>query len=134
MLRRELSFAVAKILGKEHHFVRLCRQTGQDLSHIIYTNLNQKKKSLDPFLDKSGRKDLKTCMEFFAQEKTTDGFSELFNLSEIILSRTQDEYLTRILGECIRELSDPHEKIREYVFLLLHVFHILPDYVRRVNV
>ena len=117
-----------------HQHPPLCLSDGV-FTHIkiIYTNLNQKKKSLDPFLDKSGRKDLKTCMEFFAQEKTTDGFSELFNLSEIILSRTGDKYLTRILGECIRELKDPHEKIREYVFLLLHVFHILPDYMRRGN-
>ncbi|MGH2542469.1 MAG: MFS transporter [Ardenticatenaceae bacterium] len=124
--RLELALALARILGEEHHFIRLLRQVRADLGTTVAQELALVKKklpgtapeeaTLPPLFDE--------CAAAFAHDEIARG-TEL--LSRLLLDLPRDTLsvtCAAILDECTRRLTQYGAARQEYLLLALHALGV----------
>ena len=115
--RLELALSLARMIGSEHHFVRLLRQVRDDFGTAIAQELLHLKNlapltSADPAL-------LKDCINTFAHEDRDAGITLLIPLLRSLPDSGSVE--SRLLRGCADGLEA--NGYLEYVILALHVLH-----------
>lgn len=123
--RTEVTLAIARILGGEHHFIRLLRRLRQDrattTSQVITLWKRKVGKSLSPELQRLTAE----CANHYAAEKHDDGAALLVELLTQIPQDPNERVAARIIAVAAQKLRAPAVNERfEYLLLALHALQM----------
>ncbi len=123
--RMELALALARMIGEEHHFIRLLRQIRQDAGTAASQELNAVRSKLGKFpqASESIMQALAACSETFAREDVPEGMAQLSEVITTLPSGIYTETAYTILMECAPGLQTRDTERKEYLMLALHVLH-----------
>jgi len=125
--RLELALALARLVGHEHRFIQLVRNTREDLGTGVAQALTGVKKKFDRVAEKEENiPHLDDCITAFARGQTGEGIVALVEILKALPTEHFDETSRRILAECGQRLGEFHESHTEethveYLLLTLHV-------------
>ncbi|HEX6386813.1 MAG TPA: MFS transporter [Anaerolineae bacterium] len=120
--RMELALSLARLLGEEHRFIQLWRQTREEVG----TAVSQAVIGLKRKVGKNGSKHddfaavIDACADAFARNDLARGVSLLGDLVEMLPLEEFDETAAAVLQECADKLDQFKESRLEYVLLTLH--------------
>jgi MFS family permease len=117
--RLEVALAVARIVGHEHHFIRLLRQYRHDKGTAIsqaVTGLKRKLNSVNPQFNTV----LEACADTFAQDKFEQGIGLLCDLIHLLPPDSHTANARVVLDACAGRLDDFKAGRIEYLLLSLH--------------
>lgn len=124
--RRELALALARIVGNEHHFIRLLRRAEMDLGTVSSQEISALNKALAELGMEGG--DLATalddCAEALARNDLGRGVELLIRIIQYSpLAGAGTSYVS-ILDECAARLNEFGESRIEYMLLALHTMTV----------
>jgi hypothetical protein len=124
--RLELALALARILGDEHHFIRLLRQLRADPGTAVAQELTTFKKRLATIApeDENLATLLDECVNAFAHNDLAQGVALLSQLLRHLPGEVNGDARTTILEECARRLEQYGPSRRGYVLLALHALGV----------
>lgn len=123
--RMELALSLARMLGEEHHFIRLLRQVRSDPGTAAAQELMQLRNRLSRSVTSQTRSALTTCSEAFAREALAEGVTGLIAMIRALPpSAYYDELALRLLHGCAAGMETYGPARIEYVILALHVLHV----------
>lgn len=127
--RLELALALARVIGEEHHFIRLLRQIRSDKGTAVSQAVLSTRRRFG-IEDEALRSTFAACADEFAREEFAQA---AVHLAELIrqLPLTSDESPARlILNVCAAHLETEQGARGEYLLLALHVLDTIevPDH------
>ena len=114
--QKELALALARLVGKEHHFIQLLRQAQADLG----TTAAQ---AIDALKEKAGPEQLATleqCADTFAREELERGAAQLSRVIHSLPPEKFDSICMVVLRDCAQRLDEYGASRVEYLILALH--------------
>jgi MFS family permease len=120
--RMELALALARIVGHEHHFIRLLRQCRQDKGTAISQDVSGLKRRL-ALAGTEVNRILSDCADAFAKEDFTQATSLLARLIRALPADAYSPHSKAILDECARRFEAHQAGRPEYLLLALHTLH-----------
>jgi hypothetical protein len=123
--RMELALALARMVGDEHHFIRLLRQVRQDAGTAASQELNAVRGKLNKHLPASSptMETLLPCSESFAREDLSAAMAQLGMILSSFPSGIYTPVAQSILTECAYGLQTYGVERLEYLMLALHILH-----------
>ncbi len=121
--RLELALALARMIGHEHHFIRLVRQMRHDQSTALsqmMTAIQRHLKSEDDVLNQV----MSDCAEAFARNDTEQGIALLNRLVTILPTELYTPQAQNILLECSQRMDEFKMTHTEYLIMALHALGI----------
>lgn len=123
--RLELALALSRLVGDEHHFIRLVRGVRSDLGTTVAQELTAFKRKIER---KTKGEETETalvtdCLLAFARHDRTEGITTLVQLLSTLPLENFDAASQQILSECITALEDFGDEHLDYLYLALHVLH-----------
>jgi HEAT repeat protein len=118
--RLELALSLARMTGKEQHFVRLLRQMRGDAGTAVAQELLHLKHRLAKHDGIEGL--LSDCADTFAREDLAAGVALLMELLRALPNG--DSVRARLLKGCAAGLEHYGTERMEYLVLALHVLHV----------
>ncbi len=121
--RLELALALARMIGHEHHFIRLMREMRRDKATAVsqmVTVIQRRIKLEDEALNQL----MSECAETFARNSFEEG---IVLLNRIIVGLPNDLYTAEsqlILQECRKQLEECKTDHAEYMILALHALGV----------
>lgn len=123
--RMELALSLARMLGEEHHFIRLLRQVRSDPGTAAAQELMQLRNRLSRSLNAQSRSQLTTCSEDFARESLDEGVAGLITMIRALPpSAYYGEVAHKLLLGCAAGMETYGAAHIEYIILALHVLHV----------
>lgn len=123
--RMELALSLARMLGEEHHFIRLLRQVRADAGTAAAQEIMQLRNRLLRSVSQETRALLSTCSESFAREALDEGIAAIIQMIRAMPpSAYYDELALRLLRPCADGLETYGAKRLEYLIVALHVLHV----------
>ncbi|MCC6617141.1 MAG: MFS transporter [Anaerolineae bacterium] len=122
--RMELALAVARIAGREGHFIRLLRRLREDTGTGAYQAMVALKKRLRTRLDPEVLALVEQCDMAFAKEQFDQGISGLSQMIRALPPDTHTATGRLILAECAARLDDYGDSRPEYLLLALHTLYV----------
>jgi hypothetical protein len=124
--RLELALDLARIVGHEHHLIRLLRQTRQDDATAIAQAITALKRRLDlddPELDRS----MAGCADTFARGDLAGGVALLVRLMSLLPPEAYSPSQRAMLDECAARLEAFKATRIEYILLALHTLEVATE-------
>ncbi len=123
--RMELALALARLLGNEHHFIRLVRQGRTDLGTVSAQELAAFKRHLEgnSWADVVLLTLLDDCAQAFAHDEIPRGAQLLGQLLQQLPPANTRTVNAAVLAACARGLAHHGASRHEYIFLALHTLH-----------
>jgi len=121
--RLELALALARMIGHEHHFIRLVRQMRHDQSTALsqmMTAIQRHLKSEDDVLNQV----MADSAEAFARNDTEQGIALLNRLVTILPTELYTPQAQSILLECSQRMDEFKMAHTEYLIMALHALGI----------
>ncbi|MBI2441860.1 MAG: MFS transporter [Lentisphaerae bacterium] len=121
-LRGEVALAIARIIGAEHHFVRLWRATRSDFGTGVATAiaLQRKRVGADRSAPSGVAAALAALEQMMAAQDINGGAAALSRLIQQLPLERLEGMLRKVLEECARRLTAPEDAQRhDYVILAL---------------
>jgi HEAT repeats len=121
--RLELALALARMIGHEHHFIRLVRQMRHDRSTALsqmVTAIQRRLKLEDEVINKV----MSDCAEAFARNDIEQGITLLNRLITILPSDLYTSQAQTILLDCSKRMDEFKASHSEYLILALHALGI----------
>jgi MFS family permease len=123
--RMELALSLARMLGEEHHFIRLLRQVRSDPGTAAAQELMQLRNRLTRSVTSQTRSTLSACSEAFAREALDEGVAGLVTMIRALPpSAYYDDLALKLLRGCATGMETYGAAHIEYVILALHVLHV----------
>ncbi|HBY95183.1 MAG TPA: hypothetical protein DEP84_14700 [Chloroflexi bacterium] len=124
--RLELAFTLARMLGDEHHFVRLLRQLRADAGTATAQELAALKKKLEKLSpeDSAVVTLLEEGIDAFARDQIARGTAVLSQFLHQLPCNTIKGACPAILDECAHRLAQYGASRPEYVLLTLHALQV----------
>ncbi len=123
--RMELALSLARMLGEEHHFIRLLRQIRADAGTAAAQELMQLRNRLARSVSQETRALLSTCSENFAREALDEGIAAIIQMIRALPpSAYYDDLAMRLLRGCADGLETFGAARLEYLIVALHVLHV----------
>jgi hypothetical protein len=126
--RTEIALALARIVGGEHHFIRLLRGLRQDRGTTTAQTLMATRRRWGKALDEDIQQVLNTCANVFASEQVDEGVTMLVQLIRQLPPADptdEDEQVGRkILNMCANKLENYSADRFEYLLLALHTLQV----------
>jgi MFS family permease len=123
--RMELALSLARMLGEEHHFIRLLRQVRSDPGTAAAQELMQLRNRLLRSVSSQTRSVLSTCSEAFARDALDEGITGLIGMIRALPpSAYYDELAHKLLQGCAAGMETYGSARIEYLILALHVLHV----------
>lgn len=121
--RLELALALARMVGEEHHFIRLIRQRGEDLGSMgAEVMLTLKRRLSDSALGDGDLVDtIAECQDALARRDMERGLALLGLVLDSVPVEAYDETSLTILSHCADGLAGDGLRRLEYVLLALHI-------------
>jgi hypothetical protein len=121
--RLELALALARMIGHEHHFIRLMREMRRDKATAVSQMVTaiQRRLKLE---DEAVNQLMSECAETFARNNFDEG---IVLLNRIIVGLPTDLYTAEshlILQECRKQLEECKTDHAEYMILALHTLGV----------
>lgn len=128
--RMELALALARLVGREHLFIRLLRPLRADPGTTAAQSLSNLKKRLKPRRRKKTPHSetaalLDACIEAFAAEKLQEGAALLSDLLHGLPGDDLEEHARLVLADCADALSGYDEEHPETLLLALHTLNVV---------
>jgi MFS family permease len=124
--RMEIAMALARIVGEEHHFIKLMRDTRTEMgtasSQAITSFLKKVDKDNTNFADL--KEALADCAQFLALEDLQHGAGLISQSIRLLPKDRFNQASNAILQECADRLDQLVEKNPEYILLALHTMTI----------
>lgn len=121
--RLELALALSRLVGNEHHFIRLVRGARSDLGTTVAQELTAFKRKLERSPADGESTLLTDCINAFARHERSKGITKLVALLRELPTDQLAPTGAQILAECITELATSGDQHLEYLYLALHVLH-----------
>ncbi|MAS32690.1 MAG: hypothetical protein CL610_01710 [Anaerolineaceae bacterium] len=122
--RLEVSLSLARMIGEEHHFIRLLRQTRSDTGTAVARELTQLRNRLSRSVSQQTRSTLSGCADAFAKDALNDGVSTLIQMIRALPpSAYYDDLSLKLLHRCADGMETYKTERMEYLILALHVLH-----------
>ena len=123
--RMELALSLARMMGEEHHFIRLLRQIRNDTGTAAAQELTQVRNRLARSVSVQTRASLTECADMFAREALADGAVLLVQMIRGLPPAAYfDTLAMKLLHGCADGLETYGTARREYLVLALHVLHV----------
>jgi MFS family permease len=123
--RMELALSLARMMGEEHHFIRLLRQVRSDPGTAAAQEITQLRNRLSHSVSQPMRAALSTCSDNFARDALAEGAASLVEMIRALPpSAYYDELALRMLRACAEGLETFGADRREYLIVALHVLHV----------
>lgn len=122
--RTEIALAIARVLGGEHHFVRLLRRLRQDRATTTSQVITLWKRKVGKSLNTKLQRLTGECANQFAAENLHDGTVMLSQLLAEIPKEQPETVASKILDEAAQHLRTPGEGHFEYLLLALHTLQM----------
>jgi hypothetical protein len=121
--RLELALALGRMIGHEHHFIRLLRSMRDDKGTAASQAIMVFKRrvgSANPELTEL----ISECADAFAKEDFTGGIISLIELAGMLPPDLHDLSCRAILSECVHQLEQHKNARFEYLLLALHALDV----------
>jgi MFS family permease len=123
--RMELALAQARMIGEEHHFIRLLRQIRSDPGTAAAQELMHLRGRLARSASQDTRAVMTQCSEAFAREALDDGAVLLIQMIRALPPAAYyNDLALKLLYGCANGLETYGAQRREYLVLALHVLHV----------
>jgi MFS family permease len=124
--RMEITLALARIVGDEHHFIQLLRHTGTDAATTTSQEITalQRKLERSHVADEELLKELEQCANELAHDDLASGVSRMPPVIQRLPKEGCSECCCRILDETARRLEEFGPARFEYVLLSLHTLQV----------
>jgi MFS family permease len=116
-VRLELALALARLLGEEHHFVQLVRQTRSNAGTVLAQELLAVSKKLPKEVDDAA---LRSCAVVWSQEEVEAGIADFGRFLQSLPPVNGPQQI--LLAECQQRLAADASRL-EYVLLALLVLN-----------
>jgi MFS family permease len=125
--RMELALALARLVGEEHHFIKLARQLGEETgtaTALAVTDLQKKVAELDR--DGNGlSEEMDACADALAREDLEHGIARMSQAIRLLPERDFCETCLTILHECADQMERFGPERIEYTLLALHTLMVV---------
>jgi MFS family permease len=121
--RIEVALALGRIIGHEHHFIRLLRQMRQDKGTAISQALVAAKRRLGT-LDEELSKIIEDCADTFALDDFEGGVILLSRLIRLLPSDVYHPEGKTVLEACATRMDEVKAGRMEYILLTLHTLDV----------
>jgi hypothetical protein len=126
--RTEIALALGRIVGGEHHYIRLLRGLRQDRGTTTAQTLMATRRRWGKALDEDIQQSLNECANVFASEQVDQGVKMLVQLIRQLPPpdpTDEDELVGRkVLNVCADKLEDFAADRFEYLLLALHTLQV----------
>jgi len=120
--RREVALAVARLVGNEKNYIRLCRQADEDFAAAVSGAVSKLKRPAKRLgISASLIDSLSACADSFAADQQGMGVELLWPILEAMPKDQIDAAFRGIFAECCRRLGQFGNSRREYILLALHI-------------
>lgn len=123
ILRLELALALARLVGDEHHFVQLLRQTKTDPSTTLSQEITAVAKKWEN-APETIQTQLTECATILSQGEITQGIADFNHMLANLLPGQFPEPNQSILQECRQQINNFGTTRLEYLVLALHVISV----------
>ncbi len=121
--RLELALALARMIGHEHHFIRLIRQMRHDKSTALSQMITAIQRRLKPEVEVISQI-MTECAEAFAHNNHEQGIALLNRIITMLPFEIYTPEAQTILRECSKRMDEFKTKHSEYLILALHALGI----------
>ncbi|MBZ0302829.1 MAG: MFS transporter [Anaerolineae bacterium] len=122
--RMELALSLARMMGEEHHFIRLLRQSRSDPGTAASQELSQLRNRLSHSVSEAMRTMLLDSSNSFARDDLDGGITALVQMIRALPpSAYYDDLALRMLHSCADGLEACGVARLEYLIVALHVLH-----------
>lgn len=122
--RLELALDVSRMIGHEHHFIRLLRSMRDDKGTAASQAMTVFKRRLDAEDEAAFDGIINACSDAFAKEDFEQGVMLLIQLIGLLPPETHEESCRKILDECAKRLGEHKAARFEYLLLALHALDV----------
>jgi len=121
--RLELALALARMIGHEHHFIRLVRQMRHDSSTALSQMITAIQRRLK--IEDEGISQIMTdCAEAFARNNIEQGITLLNRLITVLPTDLYTPQAQTILLECSKRMDEFKTSHSEYLIMALHALGV----------
>jgi HEAT repeat protein len=121
--RLELALALARMIGHEHHFIRLIRQMRHDKSTALSQMITAIQRRLKPDVEAISQI-MSECAEAFARNDHDEGIALLNRIITMLPLEIYTPEAQTILQECSKRMDEFKTSHSEYLILALHALGI----------
>jgi hypothetical protein len=121
--RLELALALARMIGHEHHFIRLVRQMRNDKSTALSQMITAIQRRLKPEVEVIGPI-MSECAEAFARNNHEQGIALLNRVITMLPFDLYTPEARTILRECSKRMDEFKTTHSEYLILALHALGV----------
>ena len=123
--RMELALSLARLLGEEHRFIQLWRQTRDEVGTAVSQAVTALKKRVGKDgADRDLAAAIDACADAFARNELARGVALLSRLLPLLPLAEFDETAAAVLRECAKRLNQFQDDRLEYVLLTLHAITV----------
>jgi len=123
--RMELALSLARLLGEEHRFIQLWRQTRDEVGTAVSQAITALKKRVSRGGDGADLATaIDTCADAFARNDLARGVELLGRLLRRLPLEDFEETAAIVLRECASRLNQFQDDRLEYVLLTLHAITV----------
>jgi len=122
-IRRELSLALARVVGNEGYFINLQRHTRDDPGTALAQTVTALRRNVNRRHQQERAAALESCADALAHDDLNEGAARLVRVIDLVLNDAISPTSRKILRACADQLGQHGSERPEYLLLALHTLH-----------